>query len=878
MKSPGQYDLTFKKGIKIYVAMIIVSLIGFSGLLLVGVTYQNKVENQLIEEINDYHLISERTYLGIREAVNIAIQKYNHFYQNQQPQKTLTSPIITINEDGINMRDHFNGLLFKLKQNMRSLHSLQDRYEEEKFIFLMNRMEQQRLILGAKFESYIDKKNQFKDVIGLLKIILVTAHQLETLHNSSYSKESSILQELKSENLLIRNIFLITGIIINVLIVIILFKRINIVIAGRQKAERNLRRSEDRYRSIYTKTHAMLHSIDNNGEIIAVSDYWLQKLGYNRSEVIGKKSVDFLTKESKRYAVNVELPKSKERGYANDISFQFVKKNGEIMDILLSAVTEYDLNGNFKQSMAVLNDVTERKRAEEELERSLETLKSVMDTTFDSIFVVDNEQKPVYYNDKFLEMVELSKDPMTIADFKKWIKSVYHLLKDPDIYKKRVKYFIENPEAEGYDVLEFKNGKVYERHTTPHIADGKVVGRIWSFNDITDAKREESKRVEVEKKLQTAERMESLGLLAGGVAHDLNNVLGMIQAYPDLILEDLPEDTPVKNDLLDMKQAATDATQIISDLLAMARRGKYKMEPLNLNEIVSSYLISPSFKTLKNKNKKIKLELDLAEQIKEIEGSRIHLYKVIMNLVQNAVEAIPRSGKVSIRSYSDQLKAQPSLFEELKDGEYVLLKIRDSGSGVSEEDISHIFEPFYSKKKMGKSGSGLGLSVVWSVVKDHGGYINIETSENEGTEFTLYFPVTEKKKKSPVKKLKTIGGKESILVVDDEARQRKIAVKVLTSLGYDVTTAANGEETLNFLRSNDLDLIILDMIMENEDEGLEIFKKIIELKPTQKAIIVSGFSESEYVKEAKKLGVGDFIMKPYTKNDLGNAVREELDR
>ncbi|MCH7818713.1 MAG: PAS domain S-box protein [Candidatus Marinimicrobia bacterium] len=637
--------------------------------------------------------------------------------------------------------------------------------------------------------------------------------------------------------------------------------------------------AEQQFRDLLESAPDGMVIANESGIIVRINTQTEKIFGYGRDELIGKKVEKLIPKnfhskhKEHRKHFNSD-PITRPMGAALELSG--LHKDGHEIPIEISLGPLETPEGMLV--IAAVRDISDKKELSDKLTNTLSTLQSIMNTTYDGIYVVDNKMRPVYYNDNFLSLVGLKTKIMNTEEVEKRIKTILHLFKDPDAFMEKIEYYIENPQEEGIDILEFKNGKIIERHSAPHMTNGKIVGRIWSFKDITAARMEESKRKEVEKKLQTAERMESLGVLAGGVAHDLNNVLGPILAYPDLILQDLPEDTPVKSDLLDIKEAATAAAAIISDLLTLARRGRYHMEPLNINDVISSYLNSSSFKSLKKNNDKIKLEMHLTDDMKNIEGSSAHLYKVIMNLVQNAFEAIPRSGIISIHSYSDRVKAQSLLYDELKEGEYIILKVTDSGSGVSEEDISHIFEPFYSKKKMGKSGSGLGLSVVWSVVKDHDGYIDVESAKNKGTEIRLYFPVTGETKKPPEKSFELVGGDESILVVDDEARQRVMAERVLSSLGYNVTTVANKNETLNYLKSNDVDLVILDMVMENENEGLEIFKKIKEIKPNQKAIIVSGFSESEYVKEAKKVGVGKYIKKPYTMKTLGNAVRKELNR
>jgi two-component system cell cycle sensor histidine kinase/response regulator CckA len=214
----------------------------------------------------------------------------------------------------------------------------------------------------------------------------------------------------------------------------------------------------------------------------------------------------------------------------------------------------------------------------------------------------------------------------------------------------------------------------------------------------------------------------------------------------------------------------------------------------------------------------------------------------------------------------------------IEPGEYVILSVRDSGSGISEGDINKIFEPYYSKKKMGRSGSGLGLSVVYGIVKDHGAYYDIQSKLGEGTEFSLYFPVAVEDVQAGERADSAMSGTERVLVVDDVAEQREIASEFLTCLGYSVTTVASGREAIEHLRDNRADIILMDMILETEPDGLDTYRKILELHPRQKALIISGYSATERVEEMQRLGAGAYIKKPFSLDTIGNAIREELKR
>ncbi len=399
--------------------------------------------------------------------------------------------------------------------------------------------------------------------------------------------------------------------------------------------------------------------------------------------------------------------------------------------------------------------------------------------------------------------------------------------------------------------------------------------------DITERKRLEEERLRLEERLRRAEKMEVLGQLAGGVAHDLNNVLGVLVGYSELLLEKIPMGNPLRRYVSNIQQSGEKGAAIIQDLLTLARRGVAVSEIINLNKVVSDYCETPEFENLQACHPLVVFKTLIEKDLLNIRGSPVHLNKTLMNLVSNAAEAIEGRGEVVIRTENRYLDRPILGYDDMREGDYVILTVSDTGRGIAAADLEKIFEPFYTKKVMGRSGTGLGLTVVWGTVKDHRGYIDVRSEEEKGSIFTLYFPVT---REAPSKAPETVspvtyrGEGESILVVDDVKEQRELAMSMLTGLGYQVTCVSGGEEAVDYLRTNRSDLIVLDMIMDPGIDGLETYRRILELHPRQKAVIVSGFSETDRVRKAQALGAGAYVRKPYVKEKIGLAIRQELNR
>jgi len=406
---------------------------------------------------------------------------------------------------------------------------------------------------------------------------------------------------------------------------------------------------------------------------------------------------------------------------------------------------------------------------------------------------------------------------------------------------------------------------------------GEITGVVEFVRDITERK----KVRQLQARLQQAEKMEAIGTLAGGVAHDLNNVLSGIVSYPDLLLMQIEDDSPLRKPLVTIQNSGKKAAAIVQDLLTLARRGVAVNEVINLNAIINDYFKSPELERLKSFHTNIHINVNLEPDLLNIKGSAIHLSKTIMNLVSNAAEAMPDGGEITITTENRYVDTPPTRGNsDLKEGDYIVLSVADTGVGIHPNDRKRIFEPFYTKKKMGRSGTGLGMAVVWGAVKDHKGFIDIRGAEVKGTMITIYLPVT--REILPVNDSTPSidvyrGQGESILVIDDVKEQREIASGLLNELGYTVSSVSSGEEAIAYMQANSADLLLLDMIMTGFD-GLETYQRILEKHPNQKAIIASGYSETNRVKMVQRLGAGQYLKKPYTLENIGLAVKQELEK
>ncbi len=408
--------------------------------------------------------------------------------------------------------------------------------------------------------------------------------------------------------------------------------------------------------------------------------------------------------------------------------------------------------------------------------------------------------------------------------------------------------------------------------------DAKPVAILGVTRDISERLRVQREREKLHEQLARSKKMEALGLLAGGVAHDLNNVLSGIVSYPDLLLLDMDAANPLYKPISAIRHSGQKAAAIVQDLLTLARRGVVTAEILNLNSVIQEYLQSPEHEKLLYFHNETEVRTRLPVDLPNMRGSSIHLKKTLMNLISNAAEAQPHGGIIFINTECRYLDRPVKGYSHVAEGEYILMTVSDQGEGITAEDLPHIFEPFYTKKVMGRSGTGLGMAVVWGTVQDHAGYIDVESTPGRGTAFSLYFPVSKKNLTTRhVPPLETYEGHgESVLVVDDVSEQREIAVNLLSRLNYRPIAVSSGEEAIDYIKNNVVDLLILDMIMDPGMDGLDTYRAVLACRPNQKAIIASGYAETERVREALKLGAGPYVKKPYTIENIGIAIRRAL--
>ncbi|MBN1906877.1 MAG: PAS domain S-box protein [Deltaproteobacteria bacterium] len=526
-----------------------------------------------------------------------------------------------------------------------------------------------------------------------------------------------------------------------------------------------------------------------------------------------------------------------------------------------------------------------RKQAEKEEERLKAQLSTAVEIAHLGPWELDLESQIFTFNDHFYRIYHTTAEEM--GGYKMTLDEYKRRFVHPDDISlldetEKTDAFSDNPVGNRIEhrmlFADGKTGYVMSQSFRIKNSEGIPVISYGVNQDITEWKLAQEKLRESEEKLARSRKMESIGLLAGGVAHDLNNVLSGIVSYPELLLLDIPHDSKLRKPIETIQESGYKAVAIVQDLLTIARGAATVKEPLNLNRIVREYMNSPEFNNLKNYNPGVKYSAELDAGLLNFNGSMIHIKKVVMNLVANASEAIENEGTVTISTCNRYIDRPLRRYEDVNTGEYVVLSVMDDGPGISPENLERIFEPFFTKKVLGISGTGLGLTVVWNTVQDHKGYIDVKSGKS-GTLFELYFPITrdELVSKASATSLDDLKGNgELVLVVDDVASQREISCRMLESLGYRHINFSDGEKAIEYLKDNSVDLILLDMIMSPGISGRETYERISKFRPGQKALIISGYSETEDVVAIQKLGAGAYIKKPLSLETLGRGIKKEL--
>ena len=614
---------------------------------------------------------------------------------------------------------------------------------------------------------------------------------------------------------------------------------------------------------------------DPHGRIVTVNHAVAETLGYTRMELEGEPLLRYIDDPNAR---NVRsFSRSFGKLSVENVRMNLSKSNGRMLPVMLSSSLLTDDRGELAGTVTVAKDITALERAEMSLRSSEKRHRDLVENINDVIFTINRAGIVTYVSPRIKALADYTPEELIGRRIGTLVPEEEH----PEMMAQIKRAFKENLGATNHRLIKKDGTHAWVRVSgRPIWHNGNSIGMQGVLADITRLMRAMEEKLELEAKLNRAQKMEAIGTLAGGVAHDLNNILGGIASYPEFLLMNLSPDSELRKPLELIKDSGMKAATIVQDLLTLARRGVANFEPLNLNRIIDDFLVSPEYQKQRSFFPMATVTVHLASDLNHVKGSSVHLTKSVMNLMSNAFEALQEEGRIEITTQNRHFNAHEAEKLAASPGDYVQLRVQDNGMGIAPQDLDRIFEPFYTKKVMGRSGTGLGMAVVWGTVHDHKGFIDVQSEPGQGACFDLYFPVSRDEllvKAGPPPRRLYQGRGETILVVDDVAEQRTVASAMLSELGYHVETASSGEAAEAAIRKEAVDLVVLDMIMDPGMDGLETFEKILAIRPEQKAILASGYSETDRARRALELGALCYLKKPYSLASIGIAVRNALD-
>ncbi len=603
---------------------------------------------------------------------------------------------------------------------------------------------------------------------------------------------------------------------------------------------------------------------DFAGTLSYVNPAALRLWGYvDESEVLGRRLVEYFVMDERAqegWKVAVKT------GYwVGEVTAR--RKDGSNAEIQMVATVVRDNVGKPIAIMGSTLDVTDRKRAEQALRESEIKYRALFDESKDAVFITTREGILIDANQAFRDLFGFTREETENMDILK-------IYSDPE-YRKRLQEELERiGSVKDYEIrYRKKDGSEIECLLTATVRlgkDGTVLGYQGIIRDVTDLKR-------IQRQLLQAQKMEAVGTLAGGIAHEFNNLLQAILGYTDLLLMGKKAGDPDRHKLKIVYQSALDGADLVSRILAVSMKAELRARPTDLNQVMRRVeeLLRRTVPRM------IAIDLVLADDLWVIDADPAQIDQVLLNLAVNAQHAMPDGGRLLIETSNVSLGGEyVRTHLEAKPGKYVLLTVSDTGTGMEPEVIGRIFEPFFTTKAMGE-GTGLGLAMVHGIVSQHGGYIRCHSEPGVGTSFKIYFPASETERllDMAVTREMPAFGTETILLVDDDNRIRDVAQEMIEMGGYKVIAASSGEEALKTYAAHrgEVSLVILDLIMPGMG-GKRCLEELLKIDPALKVLFASGYSSNGLTVDETGTGARGFVNKPYDAKDILAAIRKVLDQ
>jgi len=637
-------------------------------------------------------------------------------------------------------------------------------------------------------------------------------------------------------------------------------------VIDRKRAELALRENEEKFRKLAETATAAIFIYQDTG-FRYINPAMKSITGYSEEELLKMNFWDFVHPDFRQLVKERGLARQKGETIPPRYSFMIVTKGGENRWVDLStAIIEYE---GHSAGLGTAYDITDHVYAADALRKSEEKYRNLFEESIDVVFITNPEGQILDINTAGMELFGYpSKQELLKADI---ARDLYYDPLDRERFEQALKRqgFVRDYEV----TLKRKDGKkitVVETTTAVRDEAGTIVAYRGIMRDTTERKK-------LEEELRQSQKLESIGTLAGGIAHDFNNILGIVMGYTDVLEQRKDDPEKFTQSVEAISKATQRGSDLVRQILTFARKTDALLESINVNEIIQELakLLAETF------TKTITFEMGLGKNIASIIGDRSQLHQAFLNLCVNARDAMPRGGRLSITTEVAPGAKLQNRFVGAIEQQYVCTSFADTGVGMDENTKSRIFEPFFTTKKRGE-GTGLGLAVVYGVVKDHGGFIDVESLPGEGTTFRMYFPVPHRQVERTVvqkKKLAQVsGGNETILVVEDEELLLDLVKTILERKGYDVLTAKDGVEAVEqYRRYQEKIALVLTDIGLPRLSGLEAFVAMRQMNPKLRTIIASGYLSTGLRSEMVSAGTRDFVQKPYDPSELLKKIREVLD-